>query len=498
MYGFTMMFQGNKSGPTNMRIFFAALLLFLCACRNENSSPPEPLLPVPGKTVLEWQEKELFAFIHFTVNTYTGKEWGYGDENPDIFHPVEFDPGQWATILSQAGFRGAILTAKHHDGFCLWPSRFTGHSVKNSGWREGKGDIVGDFQKACAQHNLEFGIYLSPWDRNHAEYASPAYVRYYQDQLKELLSNYGPVFEIWFDGANGGDGYYGGAREKRKIDHRVYYEWPETFRIVKSFNPETIIRGDARASCDSRWCGNEKGYVGETNWNMVSVDSLIAAGENRMRILNSGNENGSVWMPAEVDVSIRPGWFYHPEEDEKVKSADQLFEIYLNSVGRGSPLLLNIPPDKRGLIHEADMQALKSWKEKLDATFAVNLAGNIKVTADSYRGRSKKFQPSNLTDGKKDTYWSTNNDIRAGTLEFSFRDKKKVSFILIQEYLPLGQRIKSFSIDILNDNQWVTTATGTTIGYKRIIRIDPAETEKVRINILDSKACPVVSNVEIY
>ena len=231
---------------------------------------------------------------------------------------------------------------------------------------------------------------------------------------------------------------------------------------------------------------------------MFSFDSLIAAGENRMRILNSGNENGSVWMPAEVDVSIRPGWFYHPEEDEKVKSADQLFEIYLNSVGRGSPLLLNIPPDKRGLIHEADMQALKSWKEKLDATFAVNLAGNIKVTADSYRGRSKKFQPSNLTDGKKDTYWSTNNDIRAGTLEFSFRDKKKVSFILIQEYLPLGQRIKSFSIDILNDNQWVTTATGTTIGYKRIIRIDPAETEKVRINILDSKACPVVSNVEIY
>ncbi len=481
-----------------MKINYLLLLLLLVACTNREIKPPEPIAPVPGKTILEWQGKELFAFIHFTVNTFTDKEWGYGDEDPGIFQPVDFNPDQWADVLKKAGFKGVVLTAKHHDGFCLWPSRYTEHSVKNSTWRDGKGDVVGELKKACDRAGLEFGIYLSPWDRNHAEYSTPVYIEYYKNQLKELLSLYGPVFEIWFDGANGGDGYYGGAMEKRTIDHAVYYQWPETFGIVRGFNPETIIRGDARANCDSRWCGNEKGFVGETNWNMISVDSLIKAGDKRTRLLNTGNENGPVWMPAEVDVSIRPGWFWHASQDDKVKTPDELFEIYLNSVGRGSPLLLNIPPDTRGLIHENDVQSLLAWKKKIDEAFSVNLATEAKVTAGSYRGKSKLYHPSNLTDGIRETYWSTNDDITTGTIEFKFPEKKSIRFVVLQEYLPLGQRIRSFDIEVFMDGKWQQSAGGTTVGFRRIIRLDPTETGKLRVNIKDSKACPVISNIEIY
>jgi alpha-L-fucosidase len=483
-----------------MRIILISLLIFAVSCNKSNVPPPEPVLPIPNVHQLEWQKKELFAFIHFTVNTFTDKEWGYGDEDPDVFNPVDFNADQWAKVLKDAGFKGVVLTAKHHDGFCLWPGKYTEHSVKNSSWRNGEGDVVGELKEACDKHGIEFGIYLSPWDRNHADYASPVYIDYYQSQLKELLDLYGPIFEIWFDGANGGDGYYGGARETRKIDDQVYYKWHETFKILRDYNPKTIIRGDARSSaiCDSRWCGNESGFVGETNWNMVTPDSVLARGNDRRQLLNEGSEDGEYWMPAEVDVSIRPGWFYHAHEDTLVKTPEKLFDIYLASIGRGSPLLLNVAPDKRGLIPEPDVESLLEWKKMIDESFSFNLAAEAKVTADSYRGKSPKYCADNLTDGESDTYWSTDDDIITGTLEFEFKEPRDISFILLQEYIALGQRVRSFSVEILNGDEWEKVADATTIGYKRIIPLEEIKTDKLRINITDSRACPLLSNIEIY
>ena len=483
-----------------MKIFVLLLMFFALSGKKGDVLPPSPLLPIPTQHQLEWQKKELFAFVHFTTNTFTGKEWGYGDENPNIFNPEGFNPDQWAEILKKAGFKGAILTAKHHDGFCLWPSKYTEHSVKSSNWKNGKGDIVGQFKEACLRQGLEFGIYLSPWDRNRADYGTPSYIEYYKNQLNELLGQYGPIFEIWFDGANGGDGYYGGAKETRKIDDQVYYNWPETFRIVRSFNPKTIIRGDARATSDSRWCGNEKGFVGETNWNMISPDTLIDLGKDnkRLDLLNRGTEFGSHWMPAEVDVSIRPGWFYHSSEDSLVRTPDNLFEIYLSSIGRGSPLLLNVTPDKRGLIPEQDIKALLLWKKKIDETFSDNLAQRAKVTVSSYRGKAEQFDAEKLTDGKTESYWATNDGIVSGTLKFEFEQPQKIQYVVIQEYIVLGQRVKSFDVEVFRNDKWEVAANATTIGYKRIIRIDPVETEKIRIVFKDSRACLVISNVEIY
>lgn len=481
--------------------YIIVLLLIVFACTKKEVPAPEAILPVPSQAQLDWQEKELYAFVHFTVNSFTDKEWGYGDEDPNVFNPVNLDPAQWAKVLKDAGFKGAILTAKHHDGFCLWPSGFTNHSVKNSAWQDGNGDVVAGFKKACGENGLEFGIYLSPWDRNHAGYGSQAYVDYYQNQLNELLDNYGPIFEIWFDGANGGDGYYGGASEMRKIDDQVYYKWDETFKIVKGYNPKTIIRGDARnALCESRWCGNEKGFIGETNWNMVSPDSLIALGKDKKRLeaLNRGDENGKVWMPAEVDVSIRPGWFYHESEDSLVKTPDELFDIYLNSIGRGATLLLNVSPDKRGLIPDADVQSLLSWKKKIDEAFSNNLAVNARLSVDSYRGNTDKFNASNLIDGDKETYWATDDSIKYGTIEFRFDEPQTIRFAVIQEFISLGQRIEFYNIEVLKNGKWIEVAEGTTIGYKKIVRLEPVETKEIRININDSRACPVISNIELY
>lgn len=483
-----------------MRVIALLILLFIFSCDIPEVDPPAPLHPVPNIHQVEWQRKELFAFVHFTVNTFTDKEWGYGDEDPDIFNPVDFNPDQWAEVFKDTGFKGVILTAKHHDGFCLWPSDYTGHCVKNSKWRDGKGDVVGDLKNACEKQGLEFGIYLSPWDRNHAGYASTVYTEYYQNQLKELLGKYGPIFEIWFDGANGGDGYYGGARESRRIDDQVYYQWDKTFSIIREYNPETIIRGDARSSaiCDSRWCGNERGFAGETNWNMITPDTLRAFGKERGDLLNVGSEYGEYWMPAEVDVSIRPGWFYHSREDSLVKTPDALFDIYLKSVGRGSPLLLNVAPDKRGLIHENDIRSLIGWKKMIEDNFSDNLAVEAKVSVDSYRGRHEKYKGKQLIDNDQETYWATDDHVKSGTILFEFDAPREISYVLMQEYINLGQRVKSFYIEVLNDGNWIKVGDGTTIGYKRIVPIEPVETDKVKINITDSRACPIISNVEIY
>jgi len=320
------------------------------------ADPPAPYGPLPSTRQLRWHAMEFYGFLHFTVNTFTDKEWGYGDESPDVFNPLDFDADQIVGTATDAGMKGLILTCKHHDGFCLWPSRYTEHSVKNSSWRGGRGDVVREISDACARHGIRFGVYLSPWDRNHPDYGRPEYLVYYRNQLRELLTEYGPVFEIFFDGANGGDGYYGGANERRQIDATTYYDWPNTWGLVRELQPDTILFSDAGP--DIRWVGNERGIAGETCW-ATSNREDFAPGRADAARLNSGDRPGTHWVPAECDVSIRPGWFYHASEDDRVRTPENLMELYQASVGRGASFLLNLPPDRRGQIHENDVRSLQ-------------------------------------------------------------------------------------------------------------------------------------------
>jgi alpha-L-fucosidase len=476
-------------------LLIVSFLIASCA-EKKDITPPSPVMPVPSEAQLAWHEMEMNAFIHLTINTFTDKEWGYGDESPSLFNPSELNVDQWLTTLKEAGFKGVILTTKHHDGFCLWPSQYTEHSIKNSPYKQGKGDIVREISDACKKHGLKFGIYVSPWDRNRADYGTPAYVEYYRNQLKELFTTYGPVFEMWFDGANGGDGYYGGTKETRKINGSTYYDWPTTLNIVREMEPNVIFFSDAGPGV--RWVGNEKGIAGETNWNSITPDTLFAGKAGIEKLLETGNENGTQWIPAEVDVSIRPGWFYHAKENTLVKSPEKLFDIYLSSVGRGSTLLLNVPPDKRGLFHENDVKALRAWHALLDQEFKTNLADKAEVEATSYRGENSAYAPLNVTDDNKDTYWATDDNVTTGGLELKLPGLTPVKYIVLQEYIKLGQRVKTFNVEVWKDNAWVKVADATTIGYKRILKIDPQSTDKIRVNITASKACPLISSIKIY
>ncbi|HTL07343.1 MAG TPA: alpha-L-fucosidase [Chitinophagaceae bacterium] len=484
--------------PTRLRSYFSVCLLFSLMAHAQTGKvrPPAPVLPLPTAAQLAWHKMETNAFVHFATNTFTGKEWGNGDEKEAVFNPTAVNTQQWASTLKETGFKTMILTCKHHDGFCLWPSKYTSHSIKNSPYKNGKGDIVREASDACKKYGLHFGVYLSPWDRNQASYGTPAYITYYRNQLKELFTQYGPIVEMWFDGANGGSGYYGGANETRKINGATYYDWPNTLKLVKSIQPNVIFFSDAGP--DVRWVGNESGLAGETNWNCITADTLYAGKPNIEKLLNTGSPDGKQWIPAEVDVSIRPGWFYHANEDEKVKTPERLFEIYLTSVGRGSTLLLNIPPDQRGLFNEIDVQSLRGFRALLNKVFADNLAKNAKVSASSYRGKSSLYAPANLTDGKENTYWATDDAVTTGSVTIELPKPSVVQYITLQEYIQLGQRVAGFTIEAWKDNAWQPVASATTIGYKRIVKIAPVETGKLRINITSAKACPVISNIEIY
>jgi len=476
-------------------IIIIALFAAACSTRKDVLAPT-PVGAVPSESQLAWHEMETNAFVHFTTNTFTDKEWGYGDESPQIFNPTGFDPTQWITTLKEAGFKGVILTCKHHDGFCLWPSQYTEHSVKHSPFQEGKGDVVKAVADACRAAGLKFGVYLSPWDRNRADYGTPEYITYYRNQLKELFTAYGPVFEMWFDGANGGDGYYGGAKEKRKIDGARYYDWPSTLSMVREMEPGVLFFSDAGPGV--RWVGNERGLAGETNWNTITPDTLYAGQPDITDLLNQGHEDGTAWIPAEVDVSIRPGWFYHAKEDSLVKSPQQLFEIYLTSVGRGSTLLLNVPPDRRGRFHENDVASLKGYKALLDKEFKTNHAAKASCSASNERGDLQNFEAGLLTDGNPETYWATDDDITTASVEVAFSGSKSVKYVVLQEYVKLGQRVKAYNVEAFSNGAWHSLTSGTTIGYKRILRVDPTEAGKVRVNITASKACPLLSNLEVY
>lgn len=484
------------SGRSINIILLGFTFLMLQSCTKEKVAPPTPVFPVPSESQLRWHEMETNAFIHFTINTFTGKEWGYGDESPQLFNPTNTNVDGMIATLKEAGFKGVILTTKHHDGFCLWPSQYTEHNISKSPYQNGKGDLVKEVSDACKRHNLKFGVYLSPWDRNRADYGTPSYVEYYRNQLREVFTNYGPVFEMWFDGANGGDGYYGGAKEKRAIKGATYYDWSTTLDMVLAIEPEVIFFSDAGPGV--RWVGNERGIAGETNWNNITPDTLYAGKAGIEDLLGSGSENGTHWIPAETDVSIRPGWFYHQQEDALVKSPEQLFDIYLTSVGRGSTLLLNIPPDRTGNFHPNDIASLKQWRTMLDSIFKNDFARDAKVSVDNTRGGSEDFCASKLVDGNIDSYWATDDAITHAQIEFDLGTVKSIGYVVLQEYIRLGQRVKSFQVEVWKDNAWQKIADGTTIGYKRIVKFDRQETDRVRVSITDAKACPVISSIEIY
>ena len=451
----------NKSAMKISILSFLPFLVSIYSC--SQVKPPAPYGPLPSDRQIAWHELEYYMFVHFTVNTFTDKEWGYGDEKESVFNPSELDCRQWAKTAKDAGMKGIIITAKHHDGFCLWPSAFTEHSVKNSSWRDGKGDILMDLRKACDEYGLKMGVYLSPWDRNSAVYGTPEYLIYYRNQLRELLTNYGDIFEVWFDGANGGDGFYGGARETRRIDNKTYYDWPNTHKIVRELQPSAIMFSDAGP--DIRWVGNESGMGSLTNWCLLKKDELYPGG-NFAKILGEGHEDGNYWVPAEVDVSIRRGWFYHATQDSLVRSPENLMELYYSSVGRNSSLLLNVPPDRRGLLHENDVKSLLAFKELRDKEFSKELAKGKKIVSSKERG--KGFKATNANDGDPETYWSTPDDITSASLTIDLGTETEVNRILLQEYIKLGQRVQEFKIEAFVNGEWKHLIDGTTIGHKVI------------------------------
>lgn len=472
-------------------VSYIAMLLSIISCGTV--TPPEPYGALPSENQMTWQQMEYYAFVHFSLNTYTNQSWGFGNEDINLFNPEKLDCRQWARICKEAGMKGIIITAKHHSGFCLWPSEYTEYSVKNAPWKNGEGDVVREMADACKEYGLKLGIYVSPWDRNHPDYGKPEYITYFRNQIKELLTNYGPIFEIWFDGANGGTGYYGGANENRVIDRTTYYEWPETYKMIRELQPEIVIWNDGGDRADLRWVGTEAGNVGETNWSLLN-----AKGEVTWPMLHFGLEDGNAWVPAEVNTSIRPEWFYHPNEDTKVKTVPELMDIYYHSIGRNASLLLNFPIMPNGLIHENDEKAVLGFAETVKASFKNNLAENVMVSATNVRGEADKFNADKAVDTNEDTYWTTDDRVTSASLTMDFKKSILFNRFMVQEYIRLGQRVKSFTLEAFTNGSWKEIAQGTTVGYKRILRFPGVEASKLRFNITDSKACPLISNMAVY
>lgn len=470
--------------------------------------PPKPYGPLPSERQLRWQALEFIGFCHFTVNTFTDKEWGYGDEDEKVFNPTDFDADQIASAAADAGMKELILTCKHHDGFCLWPSALTEHSVKNSPWRDGKGDVVKELSDACRKQGLKFGVYLSPWDRNNKAYGTPAYLDYYRGQLRELLTHYGEVSEVWFDGANGGDGYYGGAREKRHIDNHTYYDWPNTWKIVRALAPGAVMFSDAGP--DVRWVGNENGTAGDPCWATLDLTAPGRQPGGSSKGLTTGERPGTDWVPAECDVSIRPGWFYHAAEDDKVKTPAQLMDLYFKSVGRGAVLNVNVPPDRRGQLHEQDVKSLHAFGDLLRATFAQDLARGATASANNVRGGANAYAASHVIDGDRDTYWSCNGDAKSPELVLEWPKPVTFNVVRLREFLPLGQRIEAFALDQWEEakadggeagkaaGHWKEFAAGTSIGNCRLLRVPPVTTRKLRLRVTQAPVCPAISEIGVF
>jgi len=467
-------------------------------------APPKPYGPLPTKAQLNWQETEMYCLIHFGPDTYTDKEWGYGDEDPQIVNPTKFNAMQIVGAAKAGGFKGIIVVAKHHDGFCLWPTKTTEHNISHSPYKNGKGDIVKEYREACDKLGMKMGVYCSPWDRNSALYGNPEYVtQVYREQLKELYSNYGPLFIIWHDGANGGDGYYGGAKETRTIDRSTYYGWDTTWAIARKLQPGAVIFGDVGP--DVRWVGHESGEAGDPCWETYTphapdAGKIPANGYVKSDEGIQGQRDGKYWIPAECDVPLRPGWFYHQQQDTHLKSVDTLLSIYYKSVGRGAGLDLGLSPDRDGLLNENDVDTLKKFGQIIANTFAINLAKGATLKASNVRGGNKvKYGPQNLLDNDRYTYWATDNNIKTPQLVIDLHRPKTFNVIRLRENIKLGQRIEGIAIDQWRDGQWREIATATSIGGNRLIKLNSYVTaQKLRLRITQSPVCIALSDFGLY
>ncbi|HOX57813.1 MAG TPA: alpha-L-fucosidase [Candidatus Paceibacterota bacterium] len=423
-------------------------------------------LPLPSPQQLAWQRHEFIAFAHFGMNTFTDREWGEGNEDPRLFNPGDFDARQWATVLKGAGVKLLILTAKHHDGFCLWPSRFTEHCVRNSPWRGGKGDVVREVVEALREQQIRVGLYLSPWDRNQPTYGDSAkYNQYFRNQLRELLANYGPIDEVWFDGACGE-----GPNGKKQV-----YDWPSYYALIRELQPQALI---AITGPDIRWVGNESGVAREDESSVVKRGSELA------------------WHPAECDVSIRPGWFYHAAEDGKVKSLRALADIYFKSVGRNSVLLLNIPPDRRGRIADPDVVRLKEFRAFIDQLYAADYARNAAITASGRRDDSAHER--RLVDGDLNTCWTPAQGKSTGYVEFDLGQARAFNVARIQEDIALGERVQAYRVEVFEDGKWRAVSEGKVIGHKQLRRFPTATARRVRLVITQAAAPPAMAEFGLH
>lgn len=480
----------TKAPPTMCRparillaLTLAAAALACASCAIHRA--PAPYGPLPSAAQAEWQKMEMNMFCHFGPNTFTGEEWGSGREEESVFAPAALDCDQWAAVAKAAGFGGIIITAKHHDGFCLWPSTTSTHSVASSRWRDGQGDVLRELSDACRRAGLKFGVYISPWDRNSANYGTPAYNEEFRRTLEDVHTRYGDIFEQWFDGANG-EGPNG---------RRQAYDWSLFNGEVARLHPGAVIFSDIGPGC--RWVGNEQGKAPETCWSRMDTAGKAPGHAGSFDSLGTGYYDGGCWIPAEADVSIRPGWFW--KQAEEPKSVEQLADIYLRSVGHNALLLLNVPPDTRGRIDARDSVRLVEFRRWLDTVFGRDLAPLATIKADSRRGA--RFGASRLTDGRYRTCWATADTVRRGTVELGWSGQQTIRYVVLQEYIPLGQRVSRFHIEAQTEEGWRQVAEGTTIGYKKIVPLGGPEgiqTDKLRVVIDESRACVVMNAIEAY
>ncbi|HMX37334.1 MAG TPA: alpha-L-fucosidase [Ferruginibacter sp.] len=440
--------------------------------------------PKPTPQQLAWHEMEFYLFMHFGPNTFTNLEWGHGTEKEEIFNPTGLDCEQWCRIAKASGATGIIITAKHHDGFCLWPSKYSTHTVRESKWKNGKGDVLKELSAACKKYGLRFGVYISPWDRNHPDYGTEKYNDVFVNMMKELFTNYGPIWELWWDGANGE-----GPNGKKQV-----YDWKRFEKTVRELSPNTVVFSDIGP--DIRWCGNESGIAGTTNWNTLDTAGFTrGAGAPSQDTLNTGNAHGKAWIPAECDVSIRPGWFWHENENSKVKPPEELFSLYLKSVGRGANLLLNVPPDRRGLIHENDSAALVGFRRLVEKSFASNISRRGTGYFNPHNGAR---QVSGLNDGNPRTLETIVAPDRS-SMGIEFADSQRINCVVLKEYLEKGQHTRSFRLLLMTKkHELLREIKGTSIGSKRILTFPTTNVGLIGLAIDDQQGYTAITEIQAY
>jgi alpha-L-fucosidase/lysophospholipase L1-like esterase len=480
-------FFPDKVHPNEDGAMVMARTIYGVFCKDYRLVPlPEPFGPTPAVRQIDWQDLGYTAFVHFNMNTFTGSEWGKGTESPDLFNPARLDCEQWVRTFRDAGMKGVIITAKHHDGFCLWPTQLTGHSVGQSKWRGGDGDVLQDLSAACKKYGMKFGVYLSPWDRHEPSYGdSERYNDFFRKQLREVLTQYGDIFEVWFDGACGE-----GPNGKKQV-----YDWASYVNVVRMYQPNAVIFSDGGP--DVRWVGNENGFANPLNWSLLRKKDVYP-GYPKYQELTSGHSDGTDWIPAECDVSIRPNWYFRAGDDTAVKSPDALFTLWLKSVGRNASLLLNVPPNSEGLIARQDSAVLMEFKKLRDEAFSTDFAAGAAATASNIRGKDRRFAAENLADGNPRTFWAADDNVTTATLTLALKKPAAVNCIRLSEYIPLGQRVESFTVSGNTGKGWKKLASGTTVGNGRMLTFPAARVSRIRVSINASRACPVVSGISLY